>query len=250
MQIIGVSSAANQVLTVSVNINGGTLTLQLAVSFDEMAGFWVMSIADQTGTPLISTVPLLTGAWPAANILQPYQYMNIGSAFVINSSGVATPDYPNSTDLGTDFILLWDDNTNFQPGAIGLTFIGPPGPPGPVGPGLGGFYYMGSSGNLVPQPGVTQWTQVAGSSAGSPNMIGSVNILAPVPAIAGMTFLVQLIQPLVGNCFVIWDPFYKGLTQFELDVSGATQACLLFQILPGGTSASLMWVAQNGNPIT
>lgn len=151
-QFISLNSSPNQQLSVALSINGGTVTLQLAVRFNEMAGYWVMSIADPQGVPLISTIPLVTGTYPAANLLLPYQYMNIGSAYVINISGVTSPDYPNANNLGTDFQVLWDDNTDYiatcagtSPGAIlkpmaGFTTscVGPQGPPGPQGlPGMG-----------------------------------------------------------------------------------------------------------------
>jgi len=68
-----------------------------------------MSISNQAGTPIVSGVPLITGIYPAANILAPYQYLGIGSAYVLNSSGTTSPDYPNATDLGTDFVLIFDN---------------------------------------------------------------------------------------------------------------------------------------------
>ena len=113
-QILPLTSAPNQGLTASLNVNGGTVNLQIILNFNEMGGFWVLSISDRNGVPLLNSVPLITGAYPGANILAPYQYLEIGSAYVINTSGVIVPDFPNSTDLGAtgDFALLWDDNTN------------------------------------------------------------------------------------------------------------------------------------------
>ena len=75
---------------------------------------WMIDIADQYGNRLVSSVPLVTGAWPASNILAPYDYLGIGSAFVINQSGGAA-DIPNASDLGSQFILLWDSNPGMPP---------------------------------------------------------------------------------------------------------------------------------------
>ncbi|HXR75139.1 MAG TPA: hypothetical protein VN737_04130 [Bryobacteraceae bacterium] len=108
-QTIPLTSAPNQALRVALNINGATVTLNLEISYNSSGGFWVMSVADQNGQPLLSCVPLLTGIWPAANILGPYDYMQIGSAFLINQNGAAT-DFPDDTNLGSGFILLWDNN--------------------------------------------------------------------------------------------------------------------------------------------
>ena len=116
-QILPLTSAPNQSLSASLNINGGTVTLQIVVTYNEMGGFWVLSISNQAGVPILNSVPLITGAYPGANILAPYQYLEIGSAYVINTSGLINPDFPDETDLGAnsstgDFSLLWSDNTN------------------------------------------------------------------------------------------------------------------------------------------
>jgi type 1 fimbria pilin len=81
---------------------------------------WMMDIADQFGNPLVSSVPLITGVWPAANILAPYDYLGIGSAFIINQSGSAV-NIPDSTNLGTQFQLLFDSN----PGNVSSPWIVP-----------------------------------------------------------------------------------------------------------------------------
>lgn len=107
-QIIPLTTAPNQSFQVKLSIDGKTLTLQLTLSFNPMANYWVMNIADQAGNPLVSSVPLLTGVWPGANILSSYAYLLIGSAFMLNVSGVAQ-DHPDQTNLGSDFQLLWDD---------------------------------------------------------------------------------------------------------------------------------------------
>ena len=107
-QIIPLTSAPNQTLTAVLNVNGRALTLQLRLCYNTQAGFWAMDISDQVGNPLVTSRPLLTGAWPAGNILEAFEYLRIGAAFIINQSG--TGDIPNDTNLGTAFLLLWDDN--------------------------------------------------------------------------------------------------------------------------------------------
>jgi hypothetical protein len=90
-------------------VNGSVLRLQLEIYFNEMSQYWVMDISDSQGNLLISDIPLLTGSWPAANMLAQYGYMNIGAAYLINLGQVAD-DYPNSSELGSGFALLWDSN--------------------------------------------------------------------------------------------------------------------------------------------
>lgn len=242
-QTIVLSSAPNQTFSVGVNINGGTTTLRLAVYYNRITGFWVMDIASQAGVPLVTSVPLLTGVWPAANILMPYQYLNIGSAYIINISGTSL-DYPNETTLGNGFYLIWDNNVDYVSGQQfgGNVFV--VGPPGPQGlPGIvGGIYSLGSSGTLTPSPGGSQFTQQA-------NLTASATIAPPSPILPGGIFLIQLVQPSGGGCTVSFNPFYKGLSGFSLDTTGNTQASLLFQINTAGTSAQLIDVPQNGWPI-
>jgi hypothetical protein len=107
-QIIPLDNSPNQQFTATLNVDGSPLTLQFKIYYNEMAGYWMMDIADANGNPLLASRPLITGSWPAANLLQQFAYLKIGSAYIINASGSAM-DYPDKTNLGTDFVLLWDD---------------------------------------------------------------------------------------------------------------------------------------------
>jgi hypothetical protein len=241
-QLIAISNAPNQSLAASVNVNGGTVSLRLSLYWNRIGGFWSMDVFDSLGNPLVSSVPLITGSWPAANILKPYQYLEIGSAFVINNGGNST-DYPNNINLGTGFQLLWDNNSDYVVTEYGgdLIIIGPPGPQGPPGPpgGAGGIYVMGTGGNLVPSLASGKFTQQA-------TLATNATLKPPIGGTPGGIFQVQLIQNSAGGNNVTFDPYYKGLSAFGLDTNGSTQAVLSFQINLAGTSASVMNVIQNG----
>ena len=108
--LIPLTNAPNQRLTVDLPINGSAITLNLRVCYNEEGGFWVMDVFDQSGVLMVASVPLITGAWPGGNILAPWDYLWIGSAFVINQSGGAS-DWPDSSGFGDGpFRLLWDSN--------------------------------------------------------------------------------------------------------------------------------------------
>lgn len=108
-QIIPLTTDANQTFQTTVAVGSKNIALSLAIHYNEMAGYWVMSIADPaTNTILLDSIPLITGGYPAANVLGQYSYLGIGSAYVIKTSAVSL-DYPDSTDLGTDFVLVWSD---------------------------------------------------------------------------------------------------------------------------------------------
>ena len=108
-QIIPLTSAPNQKFAVQLTVNGEPLTLNPTLSYQSMSGYWQLSIDDVNGNELIASVPLITGWYPAANLLAQYQYLEIGSAYLLNT-GNASTDYPNASNIGL-FSLLWGDNT-------------------------------------------------------------------------------------------------------------------------------------------
>lgn len=106
---IPLDGSPNQSFQVAVNVNGALITLNLTIRYSYMAGHWIMTIKDGNQQYLLDSVPLLTGSWPAANILGQYVYLGIGSAQIINAGNNICDDYPTDLSLGTDFILVWDD---------------------------------------------------------------------------------------------------------------------------------------------
>jgi hypothetical protein len=107
-QIIPLTNAPNQTLNVALNIDGAVVRLTLFITFSEMAKYWLMSIYNASGVLLLSSIPLITGSWPAANLLCQQGYLGIGSWYVINL-GQVPDDYPNASELGSNFLLLVDN---------------------------------------------------------------------------------------------------------------------------------------------
>lgn len=70
-----------------------------------------MTIADKSGNTLIDGVPLVSGSYPAANLLRQYQYLNIGSAYIVpvSDNQIGRPDFD---ELGADYYLVWSDNAS------------------------------------------------------------------------------------------------------------------------------------------
>lgn len=106
-QLIPLTQSPNQVFTVQLTVDGNPLTLNLQLSYAAMAGWWQLQVANVQGVVLVASVPLVTGYYPAANVLAQYGYLAIGSAYVLNT-GNATTDYPGESSL-TKFSLLWGD---------------------------------------------------------------------------------------------------------------------------------------------
>ena len=108
-QVIPITSQPYQTFQTTLSVDGASLTLQLTIYFSEMSGYWIMDIYDQYGNALMLGIPLITGSWPSSNILMPYQYLEIGSAYVLNIGNSAN-DYPGINDFATGaFSLVWDN---------------------------------------------------------------------------------------------------------------------------------------------
>lgn len=106
-QIVPLTNSPNQTFAIQLTVDGQPLTLNLTIGYSQMAGYWQMAVADVNGNSLIASVPLVTGWYPAANLLAQYQYMKIGSAYLLNT-GNANTDYPSVNNLDK-FSLLWSD---------------------------------------------------------------------------------------------------------------------------------------------
>lgn len=108
MQLINLDSTPNQTFQVTLSVDEANLTLRFYLHYNEVAGYWVMTITDpKTGSILIDSVPLVTGEDPVSNILAQYAYLKIGSAYLINVGGVSND--PSEDDLGINFALFWGD---------------------------------------------------------------------------------------------------------------------------------------------
>jgi len=107
-QIVPLSDSNGQSFSISLTVNSASLVLNLGLSYNAVAGYWDMSISDVNDTLLLASVPLITGWYPAANLLAQYQYLQIGSAYLLNTSE-SSDDYPGPDNL-SQFTLLWGDN--------------------------------------------------------------------------------------------------------------------------------------------
>jgi hypothetical protein len=107
-QLVPLQSIPNQSFAVNLTVNGAPLVLQLGLNYDSIKGYWDMVVMDTSGTVLIDSVPLTTGEYPAANLFAQYQYMELGSAYLLNTGGAAS-DYPTANNLEA-FSLVWGDN--------------------------------------------------------------------------------------------------------------------------------------------
>lgn len=107
-QIVSLDNSPNQTFRVSVLVNDVNVKLDGKLRYNETAGYWALTLADaSTGTILVDSLPLLTGDYPAGDILGQYEYLGIGHAYVMNAAG-SILDHPDDETLGTDFLLVFD----------------------------------------------------------------------------------------------------------------------------------------------
>ena len=74
--IVPIQNIPNNRFSSKIPVDGQNLTLIFYVTYNELAKYWLMDISNADGTMLISGLPVV----PAQNILEQYQYMQIGSA--------------------------------------------------------------------------------------------------------------------------------------------------------------------------
>lgn len=109
-KIIPLDNSPDQSFLTTVSVDGNNLKLKLRLRFNTTSNYWVMSITDpKTGNLLIDNIPLLTGGYPAADLLGQYKYLGLGSAMIINA-GNSSLDSPDENSFANgDFLLAWGD---------------------------------------------------------------------------------------------------------------------------------------------
>ena len=111
LQMIPLDSSPNQTLQTTLTVDGRNITLGITLRYNEIASYWVMTVIDPpTNEIILDSIPLITGQFPAGNILAQYSYLGIGSAYILPTSKGGR-DAPDSANLGTDFVLVWGDTS-------------------------------------------------------------------------------------------------------------------------------------------
>ena len=111
MFIIPLTNAHNQRFRCTVPVNGQNLPLEFELFYNTEAAYWVMGVNDAvTCKPLVCDIPLICGVYPAANLLEQYHHLRIGSACIVKVNPDNPLDRPDDKSLGNDFQLVWRDN--------------------------------------------------------------------------------------------------------------------------------------------
>ena len=104
---IPLESLPNQSFSTTIPINGENKRLELAFTWNEKAGYWVMGIFDpKNGAAILDGIPLLPGEYPTDDLLGQYPHLGLGSCAIVPRSREVTE--PTADNL-EKFVLRWGD---------------------------------------------------------------------------------------------------------------------------------------------
>lgn len=107
--ILPLSTKPNQSFETTLSVDDKNLTLSFFVRYNDIEGYWLMDVSrTTTGEALIVCLPLVPGENPAANLLHQYQYLEIGSMFLLKV-GATDDEHPKEETLSSDWIIVWGD---------------------------------------------------------------------------------------------------------------------------------------------
>jgi hypothetical protein len=111
MFVIPLTTEPNQRFQCTIPIDGDNRRLSLELRYNAIAEYWNMTIHDPAlRRTLIDSLPILVGEYPAANLLEQYTYLNLGSATVVAVGPADEYANPDDTTLGTNYMLVWGDS--------------------------------------------------------------------------------------------------------------------------------------------
>lgn len=110
MYVIPLSTAPNQTFNCTIPIDGKNRPLSFQLRYNSIARYWNLTVIDaRTKETLIDALPIVVGEYPAANLLEQFGYMNLGSAVVVKEGELQGAKNPDDTNLGTEYYLVWGD---------------------------------------------------------------------------------------------------------------------------------------------
>ena len=111
MYIIPLSTEPNQTFNCTIPINGENRALSFRLRYNNIAKYWNLAVIDAiTKAVLIDALPLMVGEYPAANLLEQFGYLGLGSAVIVREGELKDAPNPDDTNLGTEYYLVWGDD--------------------------------------------------------------------------------------------------------------------------------------------
>lgn len=104
---IPINNAPNASYSFRISLQNNTVNrdLRIKLRYLDFYDVWMMDVYDDsTKKVLVVDIPMV----PGTDLLGQYQYLGIGSAFLLNVRNSALMQ-PDNKSLGVDFILAWGD---------------------------------------------------------------------------------------------------------------------------------------------
>lgn len=105
MYIVPITSNPNQTFTSTIPIDNSSIKFNFFLKYNTESSCWVLDIKDSGNNGIVTGINLVTGV----NLLEQYSYLKIGSAYLAKVDTSLTDDLPTEYNLGTKFLLIWDD---------------------------------------------------------------------------------------------------------------------------------------------
>ena len=103
ISIVPMQAIPNHSFSCVIPLNNGNIELRFTMQYNEVAGFWFVDIGKDNQT-IISGYPLI----PAQDLLEQFQYMGIGHAYLIPRSELSK-QFPDYETLSTEWYVVWSD---------------------------------------------------------------------------------------------------------------------------------------------
>lgn len=104
LSIVPIKAVPNYRFSSKIAVDNKNVTLGFELQYNELAGYWIVKISDINGQALISGLAVV----PAQNILEQYEYLGIGSAYILPAQTVKE-QWPSRYTLGDNWYLVWGD---------------------------------------------------------------------------------------------------------------------------------------------
>lgn len=103
ISIVPMQAIPNHSFSCVIPLNNSNIELRFTMQYNEVAKFWFVDISKDS-KPLIAGMPLI----PAQDLLEQYQYMGIGHAYLIPRSELSQ-QFPDYETLSTEWYVVWSD---------------------------------------------------------------------------------------------------------------------------------------------
>lgn len=100
--IIPMQAVPNRSFSCVIPLDDGNIELRFTMRYNEVAGFWFIDIGKDNKT-ILSGYPLI----PAQDILEQFQYMGIGHAYIVPRAQISS-QFPDIETLSTDWYVVWE----------------------------------------------------------------------------------------------------------------------------------------------